>query len=109
MNNLIICNKCLLDGKRNVLGVILNGGTVQIERKRSLFSFEESTLISGNDFTLTCGYCKTPVFVRKEENAKGGSQWEFRISRISFGPGTVVQELSSCKNNPGTPIFTSGS
>ncbi len=107
MKQMIYCPKCKLDGRDKVIAELLPDGTVAIARQRSKWSYEESTLIQGQDFLLICGYCRTVVFIKKEvQNAEGNSVGSIWVHRITFVQGSVIQGIQSSQSNPGTPIFS---
>lgn len=107
MKQLIRCPKCLLDNREKVLGELLGAGTVAIARQRSKWSYEEATIVIGNDFSLLCGYCRSVVYIRKEEH-ESSNFGQFRIYWIAFGQGTVRQELGDSQNNSGSVIQSNG-
>lgn len=109
MSQLIKCPRCLLDNREKVLGEVLGVGTVAIARQRSKWSYEDATIVIGNEFTLICGYCRTPVYIqRKEMNYESSNQREFRIYWIAFGQGTVRQELGNSQNTAGSVVQSNG-
>ena len=61
---LIRCPRCEYeDGQIQSLAEVLPSGIISIRRARKTYTGEhETTLITGNNFELLCGRCKTPVF-----------------------------------------------
>jgi len=107
MRNTIKCPRCLLDGREKTIAEILPDGTIAIQRQRSKYSYEEATLIQGNDFKLACGYCRTIVFIKKEvSDAQSSNIRPIWVHRISFNNGTFIQEVRSGESNTGTPVLT---
>lgn len=107
MRQLIYCPKCRLDGRDKVIAELLGAGTVAIARQRSKWSYEEATIVVGNNFTLICGYCRTPVYIQKEVlSNEGNYQRVAWIHRISFSGGSVVQETQSFEGSAGTAVLT---
>lgn len=110
MRQLIKCPRCLLDNRDKVIAELLPGGTaVAIARQRSKYSYEESTIVVGDSFTLLCGYCRTAVYIKKEvsyvKDSNFGKSW---VHRVSFMPGSVIQEVQSFTNHAGTVVLTDG-
>ena len=105
MRQYITCPKCLLDGRKKTIAELLPTGQLAIARQRSKWSYEESTIVEGNDLSLLCGYCRTKVFMRKEEDASS----DFRIKWIhwiTFSGSIIGQGISSGTNQPGTIVLS---
>lgn len=106
MSNLLKCPRCKLDAREVIVGEMLGEGTIAIARQRSKYSYEEATIVTGDNFQLMCGYCRTPVYVRKEETyADSGYKWITRIHFISLNQGTIRQEVQGSENFAGTALF----
>ena len=112
IRNLLYCPKCKLDAKDKVIGELLPGGTVAIARQRAKYSYEETTLVTGTDFQLICGYCRSVIYIKQEpkevvsygatKSSNFRTEW---VHRITFSQGSVRQELQSSAYNAGTPLF----
>ena len=107
MNTKIICSKCERDYQKvandwiesgvnrieahhvakarfpSVLGHFDQQGNLLV--KRFLGGKSNYVVISGKEFTVSCGNCGEPVFTRKEGNAGTDSNIrEFRVHRETF-------------------------
>lgn len=104
--NLIYCPKCRLDAKDKVIAEIMPGGTaIAIQRQRSKYSYEDTTLVFGNDFSIMCGYCRTVVYVKREVSYEGSNIGPIWIHRISISQGTISQQAQSHQGDAGTALF----
>ena len=56
---LIRCSNCLLQGITQTLGAVLPNGIITIQRflKNNNNGYRDYTIITGNNFTITCGKC----------------------------------------------------
>ena len=109
MSQLILCPKCIKDGRNEILGAILPSNEVAINRQRSKYSFEETTIIKGSDFELICGYCRTPVYQRKEVTNESSNKRSERFYWISFNGGYFIQRIFGGTHITGDFILAQGS
>jgi len=63
--DLIICPKCLAEGKKNYLAEV-NNGTIIVQRYH-----EKLTIVTGANITVYCGECGEPVYVQSTYNLGG--------------------------------------
>lgn len=98
MKKLLICPKCELDSRTNVLKYVGNGFGIEIRRipfivgeildngdlkiKRAHKGY---TIISGNDYTAYCERCNEPVY--RKEVANGTIQMS--LYRFAWLRGTI--------------------
>ena len=88
---LIICPKCEIGGRKQVLGEIDNDGYFTVMRFH-----KGTTKIISNQFAVVCGGCGDTVFIRK------GGQNEIHSQRIVrfLGTASVPQtETNGTYNN----------
>ena len=74
---LLRCPKCEAFGEIRTLALILEDGSISIQRQMAK-GRRDYTVISGRDFTIYCGHCGNPAFVRKEAsgtNSNIGQPW----------------------------------
>lgn len=108
MRQIIKCPRCLLDNREKILGELLGAGTVAIARQRNKWSYEDATIVIGNDFSLLCGYCRTIIQITKEVSYESSNQRIAWIFRVSFSQGSVRQEISDSENRSGSIIQPGG-
>lgn len=107
MKKEIICPRCRLDDRENIIAEVFPMGTtsvIAIQRQRSKWGYENATLITGDNFSLICGYCRSVVFFRKEEheNSNFGIVW---VHRLSFMSGSIQQGIQRLTDNTGTALL----
>lgn len=61
--NLLICPSCWKNGDKQILGECIGEGTVDVLRFH-----QHTTRIIGGDFTIECGQCGEPVYIRLGAN-----------------------------------------
>ena len=54
---LIRCSNCWLQGITQTLGAILPNGIISIQRVFNNGRYRDFTIITGDNFTITCGRC----------------------------------------------------
>ena len=109
MNHLLKCPRCSKDGRSKYLGEVLENDVVKVQRQHSFNSYEDATLITGTDFTLICGYCRTPVYIRKEGENESSNVRRLWLHWVGVINGTLSQGISSGTDNASTFILTTGS
>lgn len=87
----IICQYCKTqNGVERILGDIIGGTCVWIKRKHTeMLTNTHSTVITGGDVQIICGYCRTIAAVsqpiRKEGYDEKANSLYFRYERVSWG------------------------
>ena len=80
----IYCPRCQLEGRIRILGEILPGGTVAIHRQHTKFGYGEATLISGKDFAITCGLCRTTIPMYGQDSFGTLLYMQTQVTRVTF-------------------------
>lgn len=100
----INCGVCQSNGFNRVLGDLVNGTILEVQRQHSKTSIDETTIIYGEDFYICCGYCGSKLHIGKEvyESDLQRNQWIYRETLIT---GVVVKGNNGSANNQGTALL----
>ena len=95
---LIRCSNCLIRGITQTLGAVLPNSTVLVQRTWNNGAYRDYTIITGDNFTITCGKCGKANYAVQE-----GREYELSfIGSVGLLWQTINGTLGSIGTQSGT-------